>query len=204
LWWIRPQSGRHAIRIESHILQGPSSRLMACMYLGVYQKKSLKSLSLSHYFFAPCIIQHLTSVCVCVCVWIASFFLLIFSPTLFFFFFFFFYCRSFFLFPSLFDEFKKAMSSASGDRTKWREFSSSSSTFLFPSYFSFLFFLCVCFLISVLFRLSNSAIANSVSPPFVSDVKKPLTRLLMASLSLAQLKKKKKKRDEDSCHQRRQ
>jgi hypothetical protein len=85
LWWIRPQSGRHAIRIESHILQGPSSRLMACMYLGVYQKKSLKSLSLSHYFFAPCIIQHLTSVCVCVCVWIASFFLLIFSPTLFFF-----------------------------------------------------------------------------------------------------------------------
>jgi hypothetical protein len=167
----------------------------------ISKKESQESLSISlhHVLYNTWLL--------CVCVWIASFFLLIFSPTLFFFFFFFFfffYCRSFFLFPSLFDEFKKAMSSASGDRTKWREFSSSSSTFLFPSYFSFLFFLCVCFLISVLFRLSNSAIANSVSPPFVSDVKKPLTRLLMASLSLAQLKKKKKKRDEDSCHQRRQ
>jgi hypothetical protein len=170
----------------------------------ISKKESQESLSLSLSFFTPCIIQHLTSVCVCVSLdrFLFSSYLL--PHTFFFFFFFFFYCRSFFLFPSLFDEFKKAMSSASGDRTKWREFSSSSSTFLFPSYFSFLFFLCVCFLISVLFRLSNSAIANSVSPPFVSDVKKPLTRLLMASLSLAQLKKKKKKRDEDSCHQRRQ
>jgi hypothetical protein len=83
LWWIRPQSGRHAIRIESHILQGPSSRLMACMYLGVYQKKSLKSLSLSLFLSLRHVLYNTWLLCVCVWVWIASFFLLIFSPTLF-------------------------------------------------------------------------------------------------------------------------
>lgn len=75
-------SARHPNR-KPHPIQGPSSRLMACMYLGVYQKKSLKSLSLSSYFFAPCIIQHLTSVCVCVSGSLPFFFLS--SPPHFFF-----------------------------------------------------------------------------------------------------------------------
>lgn len=67
LWWIRPQSGRHAIRIESHILQGPS-RLMACIW--VYIKKRVSRVFLSLFFRVSvffsssllCIIQHLTSV----------------------------------------------------------------------------------------------------------------------------------------------
>lgn len=35
LWWIRPQSGRHAIRMESHILQDTDSIYVCCFYLGV-------------------------------------------------------------------------------------------------------------------------------------------------------------------------
>ena len=61
LWWIRPQSGRHAIRIESHILQGPS--------LGVYQKRVSRVFLyffflLFRFFLSSllCMIQHLTSV----------------------------------------------------------------------------------------------------------------------------------------------
>ena len=85
LWWIRPQSGRHAIRIESHILQGPS--------LGVYQKRvSRVFLSFFFYcfvfFFLLCYVWYNTWL-LCLCLDRFLFF--------FFFFFFFFFCPSLFI-----------------------------------------------------------------------------------------------------------